>query len=235
MVANWTFLTNHARVLPCIAHDPGVRLRDIAASLGITERTAYGIRHRPGRGRLHRQAQRRPPQPLPDPGAPPLPEPARRERTVGEVLTLLDPQPSRDGSHRPRADGACRTASSQPRPSRDQLDAGRFWPAVLREPGPSPQLHRAGVCPANQGAEGLSQLRPGRRPPLRRTEPPPGGQAGARGTAAPIPASVSKTSMAGITVFKIAIERWHSETSQRDRPQLIRELLDELKAVAAGK
>jgi DNA-binding MarR family transcriptional regulator len=43
MVANWTFLTNHARVLPCIAHDPGVRLRDIAASLGITERSAYGI------------------------------------------------------------------------------------------------------------------------------------------------------------------------------------------------
>ena len=43
MVANWTFLTNHARVLLCIAHDPGVRLRDIAASLGITERSAYGI------------------------------------------------------------------------------------------------------------------------------------------------------------------------------------------------
>ena len=43
MVANWTFLTNHARVLLCIAHDPGVRLRDIAASLDITERSAYGI------------------------------------------------------------------------------------------------------------------------------------------------------------------------------------------------
>jgi hypothetical protein len=43
VVANWTFLTNHARVLLCIAHDPGVRLRDIAVSLGITERSAYGI------------------------------------------------------------------------------------------------------------------------------------------------------------------------------------------------
>ena len=42
-VAEWSFLTNHARVLLCIAHDPGVRLRDIAASLGITERSAYGI------------------------------------------------------------------------------------------------------------------------------------------------------------------------------------------------
>ena len=43
IVANWTFLTNHARVLLCIAHDPGARLRDIAAGLGITERSAYGI------------------------------------------------------------------------------------------------------------------------------------------------------------------------------------------------
>ena len=42
-MANWSFLTSHARVLMCIAHDPGARLRDIAASLGITERSAYGI------------------------------------------------------------------------------------------------------------------------------------------------------------------------------------------------
>jgi AcrR family transcriptional regulator len=40
---------------------------------------------------------------------------------------------------------------------------------------------------------------------------------------------------AGIAVFKIAFERWTSETSQRDLPQLIRESLDELKAVTAGK
>ena len=32
----WDFLTNHGRVLPCIAHDPGGRLRDIAAMVGIT-------------------------------------------------------------------------------------------------------------------------------------------------------------------------------------------------------
>jgi MarR family len=42
-MASWGFLTNHARVLLCIAHDPGARLRDIAASLGITERSAHGI------------------------------------------------------------------------------------------------------------------------------------------------------------------------------------------------
>ncbi len=89
MVANWTFLTNHARVLLCIAHDPGVRLRDIATSLGITERSAYGIvtdlteagylvKQKNGR-RNHYQIQ----------AHLPLPEPTSRERTVGEVLALL--------------------------------------------------------------------------------------------------------------------------------------------------
>jgi len=43
MVAGWTFLTNHARVLLCVAHDPGVRLHDIAGSPDITERSAFGI------------------------------------------------------------------------------------------------------------------------------------------------------------------------------------------------
>jgi hypothetical protein len=37
-------LTKRGRVLLCIAHDPGVRLRDIAATVGITERSAYGNR-----------------------------------------------------------------------------------------------------------------------------------------------------------------------------------------------
>ena len=89
LVANWTFLTNHTRVLLCIARDPGVRLRDIAASLGITERSAYGIvtgltaagyivKQKNGRrNRYQIQAHL------------PLPEPTRRERTVGEVLALL--------------------------------------------------------------------------------------------------------------------------------------------------
>lgn len=42
-MADWSFLTNHGRALLCIAKDPGLRLRDIAESLGITERTAYAI------------------------------------------------------------------------------------------------------------------------------------------------------------------------------------------------
>jgi DNA-binding MarR family transcriptional regulator len=41
--AGWTFLTNHAHVLFCIARDPEVRLRDVAALVGITERAVQRI------------------------------------------------------------------------------------------------------------------------------------------------------------------------------------------------
>jgi hypothetical protein len=47
-MANRSLLTSHARVLMCTAHGPGARLRDIAASLGITERSACGILAGPG-------------------------------------------------------------------------------------------------------------------------------------------------------------------------------------------
>src|ERR1700745_4327961 len=85
----WNFLTNHGRVLLCMAHDPGVRLRDIAARVGITERSAYGIvtdlaaagyvvKQKDGRrSRYQIQAHL------------PLPEPASQEPASGEVLALL--------------------------------------------------------------------------------------------------------------------------------------------------
>ena len=53
-----------------------------------------------------------------------------------------------------------------------------------------------------------------------------------RGIADP---AASLAAEAGIAVFRIAFERWINETSQADLPQLIRESLDELKAVTAGK
>jgi len=46
--------------------------------------------------------------------------------------------------------------------------------------------------------------------------------------------AASLAAEAGIAVFKIAFERWVNETSQPDLPRLIRESLDELKAVTAG-
>jgi len=73
----------------CIARDPGVRLRDAAASLGITERSAHGIvsdltaagyvvKHKHGRrNRYQIQAHL------------PLPEPASQEPAIGDVLALL--------------------------------------------------------------------------------------------------------------------------------------------------
>ena len=88
-VTSWSFLTNHARVLLCIARDPGTRLRDIAAGVDITERSAHGIvtdltaagyviKQKDGRrNRYQIQAHL------------PLPEPATQEPAIGEVLALL--------------------------------------------------------------------------------------------------------------------------------------------------
>ncbi len=40
---DWTFLSNHAHVLLCIAKEPEVRLRDVAGRVGITERAVQRI------------------------------------------------------------------------------------------------------------------------------------------------------------------------------------------------
>lgn len=88
-MASWSFLTNHARVLLCVAHDPGARLRDLAAMVGVTERSAndivsdlvaagYVVRDKEGRGNEYRIERHLP-----------LRDPISRERTVGEVLDLL--------------------------------------------------------------------------------------------------------------------------------------------------
>ena len=42
-VENWTFITNYGHVLLCIAADPGIRLRDLAVKVGITERATQRI------------------------------------------------------------------------------------------------------------------------------------------------------------------------------------------------
>ena len=41
----WTYLTNHAHVLICLARDPECRLRDVADQIGITERSVQNIVH----------------------------------------------------------------------------------------------------------------------------------------------------------------------------------------------
>jgi len=88
-VADWSFLTNHARAMLFIAGHPDARLRDLAAALDVTERTAYGIvadlteagyvvKERDGR-RNRYQIQKHLP----------LPDRIGMRRTIGEVLDLL--------------------------------------------------------------------------------------------------------------------------------------------------
>ena len=115
-MGQWSFITNHARVLLLLAGDPDARLRDLAAALDITERTAFGIvtdlveagyliKQRGGRrNRYHIQEHL------------PLPDPIGRERTIGEVLELLaarhvsstesnDPNPPTPSPSQPLRDG----------------------------------------------------------------------------------------------------------------------------------
>jgi len=88
-VATWSFLTHHAQVLLCIAHDPGARLRDIAAAVGITERSAYAItRDLTERGYLVKVKDGRRNRYQIQPHLP-LRETIIHERTIGELLDVL--------------------------------------------------------------------------------------------------------------------------------------------------
>jgi hypothetical protein len=89
VMAEWGFLTNHARALLFIAHEPEARLRDLAVSLDVTERTAYSIvvdlteagyvvKQRDGRrNHYHLQTHL------------PLRDSIVGDRTIGEVLELF--------------------------------------------------------------------------------------------------------------------------------------------------
>jgi DNA-binding Lrp family transcriptional regulator len=87
--AKWSFLTNHARVLICIAGDPGIRLREIGAATGITERAAHrivgelveaGYVTRRRVGRRNRYTVRT---------DLPVPDIFARNRPVGDLLSVL--------------------------------------------------------------------------------------------------------------------------------------------------
>src|SRR5918994_4277861 len=85
----WDFLTNHAHVLVCVAHDSGIRLRDIAAAVGITERAAHRILSElveEGYVLRERQGRRNRYQVKPEL---PLRHPLVQEREVGELLKVL--------------------------------------------------------------------------------------------------------------------------------------------------
>src|SRR5580692_8548764 len=86
---SWKFLTNHAQVLACIAHDPGVLLREISERVGITERAAHRIvteladggyitRERDGRRNLYTIQS-----------GLPLPDRLGRVQRISDLLTIL--------------------------------------------------------------------------------------------------------------------------------------------------
>jgi DNA-binding transcriptional ArsR family regulator len=88
-MADWTFLTNHAHVLLCVARDPGIRHRDLAERVGITERAVQRIvadlteagyldsirEGRRNRYELHPEL--------------PLRHPLERDHRIGEILAVL--------------------------------------------------------------------------------------------------------------------------------------------------
>jgi DNA-binding transcriptional ArsR family regulator len=90
-VATWTFLTNHAHVLVCIARDPETHLRDVAEAVGITERATQRIvSDLAAAGYLHRERDGRRNTYRLNPDLP-LRHPLEREHTVGEIIGLLLP------------------------------------------------------------------------------------------------------------------------------------------------
>jgi hypothetical protein len=88
-MSEWTFLTNHAIVLLCLASDPGQRLRDVALAVGITERAVQRIvADLEGAGYLTRTRVGRRNQYEVHADLP-LRHPAQRHRQVGDLITLL--------------------------------------------------------------------------------------------------------------------------------------------------
>jgi hypothetical protein len=94
MVANWTFLASRARALPCIAHDPEVRVRDFAASRASPNPAPTApspARQRGGGYEVKQKSRRR--NRYQTRAHLTLPEPGSQERSVGDVLALLAGNP----------------------------------------------------------------------------------------------------------------------------------------------
>ena len=100
--ARWDFLTNHAHVLLSVSRDSGIRLREIAAAVGITERSAhkilselveegYVLRERHGRRNRYKVKPELP-----------LRHPLVQDREVGDLLSVLSrpKRPARNGGRR---------------------------------------------------------------------------------------------------------------------------------------
>ena len=110
---DYQFLTNHAQVLLCVAHDPGIRLRDIAETVGITERSAHRIvselvedgyiaRERTGRRNVYKVEPELP-----------LLHPLAQETAQRKIGDLLEVLLAEDGKTPARARGKSRRAAGK--------------------------------------------------------------------------------------------------------------------------
>ena len=101
----WSFLTNHARVLQTIAADSAIRLRDIAAQAGVTERTAAQIvreLERAGYLTKTRNGRRNHYEIREDLS---LRHPSHHHRTLGELIRFLEHPAGRNTSPDSRRQG----------------------------------------------------------------------------------------------------------------------------------
>lgn len=95
-MATWTFLTNHAHVLLCVAKQPDARLLDIATTVGVTERAAQRIvTELEASGYLRRERDGRRNRYVLEPRMP-MRHPMDRRHDVGELLNLLADAEDRD-------------------------------------------------------------------------------------------------------------------------------------------
>jgi DNA-binding MarR family transcriptional regulator len=86
----WTFLTNHGHLLLAIARDPTARLRDLANTVGVTERAAHAIvADLEAGGYLHRTRVGRRNHYTVNPAGR-FRHPAEADRYIGDFLALFD-------------------------------------------------------------------------------------------------------------------------------------------------
>jgi DNA-binding transcriptional ArsR family regulator len=109
--SKWTFLTNHGHVLLCLAQSSGLRLRDVAAQVGVTERAVQRIvadledggylrRRRSGRQNVYEIDAEQP-----------LRHPVESHHRVGELIALSAGEEPPATRRRPARGGAKRAAS----------------------------------------------------------------------------------------------------------------------------
>ena len=89
---DWTFFTNHAHVLVCLAEDGEMRLRDVAVKVGITERAVQRIVSELESGTVIAREKNGRRNRYTIDSAQPLRHPIEAHRTVGDLLRLAATQ-----------------------------------------------------------------------------------------------------------------------------------------------